>query len=81
MAELQRGDRVSIKTEWFSESDKDYNSGEGVVVEKGCGPTCQCETYYEVLHDLDASPDVSWAEAKEFGKTTPYSVDELTKID
>lgn len=81
MAELQRGDRVKIQTEWFGDEFSAYNSGEGVVVQKGCGSKCTCGDFYEVLHDLDASPDVSWAEAKEFGKTTPYGADELTKID
>lgn len=81
MAEFKPGDRVKIQTEWFHEKESDYNSGEGVVVSKGCSPKCVCGDYYEVLHDKDASDDTSWAEAVAFGMTTPYSSKELTKID
>lgn len=81
MADFQPGDRVMITTDYYSQSKADYNGGNGVVVQKGCGSKCVCGDYYEVLHDLDASEDTSWAEALEHGLTTPYAADELTKID
>lgn len=80
MAKFKPGDRVAIKTEFYGAPYDDYNAGEGVVVSKGCGPACKCGDYYEVMHDLDSRPDITWETATR-EHTTPYSEDELTKID
>jgi hypothetical protein len=80
MTAFQPGDRVAIKTDFYDSSNPDYNSGEGYVVQKGCSSKCICGDYYEVLHDLDARPDINWGTAD--GRyTTPYNANELTKID
>ena len=80
MSDFEPGDRVAIKTEFYEATNPDYNSGEGVVVMKGCGVGCECGTYYEVLHDLDARKDLDWRTvSRQF--TTPYDKSELTKID
>lgn len=79
MSDFEPGDRVAIKTDYYDATNPDYNSGEGVVVMKGCGLGCVCGNYYEVLHDLEAAPGREWQTvSKQF--LTPYSANELTKI-
>ena len=80
MAELKPGDRVQITTDWYVESNTDYNGGEGTVVRVGCGTQCHCAGIYEVLHDLDAVEGQSWDESDR-EQWTPYVEEELTKID
>lgn len=80
MAEFQPGDRVQITTDWYVDSNADYNSGEGTVVAVGCGSKCTCTGLYEVLHDLDNPEGKAWNEVnREYW--TPYAEEELTKID
>jgi len=79
MADFEPGDRVEIKTDYYDATEPDWNSGQGVIVMKGCGLGCVCGNYYEVLHDKEAQPGMDW---RTVGKQhlTPYSADELTKI-
>lgn len=80
MAKFKPGDRVSVKTDYYNVTSPDYNSGEGTVVQVGCGSGCACGDYYEVLHDLDAVSDNSWEDTNP-SQWTPYGESELTKID